>query len=587
MALKISQVISEDAWQQWRGQCSDDISDPRQRSPESLLQQAQESLADRMTKQERAQSRREKAKAKAEEQRKLALHNWQEKEKVISKTWLLRQQHTEAVREKSRERNRWKELTRQHYKEVELRRQEELFQAARAQEKKNHDQVAQVARFHRETAELMRTAEAIRQTVLESNKQKLEAKENEQNRKMIQKAEKAHAEACTRRKNALSAKSFGPPNLRAARELARLQSQRLERIRQIQREELQERLDGDAVTCSSSSSVVATGTIARAESSPTIRQIPSSVRPQSAGPYRQQQPYAWQSFKAAHVPVLPEGPRPTGRRPAPPAVATAGGDSSAARGEMAPPPQVVPLPVASLVAQQVKAKESHAEQLTGHFEKYGAHQETVEELHKHAGNFIGQAADSFCTLIDWADVPNSPNAELKERPFTNYADVISSKMVAKTEPYTSLSPRSFEFIDEKVKQEREEADAAAKAEEERLAVLRFERLAAAEADLKAEQDNQKAIEEEKRLAALKAEVEILAAREKEVEAETAMKAAAEALQERRDAEAAAKAEEEARVANAVANRAVEEQRQRVKQAASEAEAAAEELEAASLSLETR
>merc|ERR1719163_1192564 len=85
----------------------------------------------------------------------------------------------------------------------------------------------------------------MRHSVLEANRHKLQEEESENNRKKSEKAERAQAEAHERRKRALTAKSTGPPQLRAARELARRQAVRVERIRQAEREELRERLERD------------------------------------------------------------------------------------------------------------------------------------------------------------------------------------------------------------------------------------------------------------------------------------------------------------------------------------------------------
>eukprot|EP00927_Polykrikos_kofoidii_P054608 TRINITY_DN49009_c0_g1_i1.p1 TRINITY_DN49009_c0_g1~~TRINITY_DN49009_c0_g1_i1.p1 ORF type:complete len:891 (-),score=168.57 TRINITY_DN49009_c0_g1_i1:80-2674(-) len=56
-------------------------------------------------------------------------------------------------------------------------------------------------------------------------------------------SQKAQEEADMRRQNIMAAKTAGPPQLRAARELARMQAARMERIREVEREVLRHRLD--------------------------------------------------------------------------------------------------------------------------------------------------------------------------------------------------------------------------------------------------------------------------------------------------------------------------------------------------------
>jgi len=263
---------------------------------------------------EKGAARRQQAILVAEERKIWALRQWEEKEKALSETWALRQERQQAKRQQSREKSRRKDEARQQYKEMELRRQEELFEAAKAIEKKTEDQVARVAALNQEVADLMSSAAAVRAAVLDNNRQQIEQREHEYKQKKRERAEKAHAQAFEHRQRVLDQKRT-QPQLRATREIGQRQAARMERIREMEREEKRERLEVDLIP--EPPSLIWNYRLSK----PAYLEVeaprsvsPPRVRPQSAGAYRTEQPGLSSALPTSSPRVRPQsaGPfRPT------------------------------------------------------------------------------------------------------------------------------------------------------------------------------------------------------------------------------------------------------------------------------------
>lgn len=168
---------------------------------------------------------------------------WEQKEKALEGVVEVKAKLVETTRERAQRRNRQKQLQREAIKCSQLRKQELLLLEMERTQRELEERVARSKHAQREVADMIGFAAAIRKAVLETNRQRIIQEQQEKLDERCGKANKAQEQAKERRQRALRQRSAGPPELRAARELARRQAQRVARIHEVEREELRQRLE--------------------------------------------------------------------------------------------------------------------------------------------------------------------------------------------------------------------------------------------------------------------------------------------------------------------------------------------------------
>mmetsp|Transcript_49462 Transcript_49462/g.115661 ORF Transcript_49462/g.115661 Transcript_49462/m.115661 type:complete len:740 (-) Transcript_49462:40-2259(-) len=169
-----------------------------------------------------------------------AMMKWEKKEKAIEDFEEQRAQRIEDVRSKIRDKSRQKEQQVAAFLEAERQRKEERQLELERHQQQLHQQAAKTELRYQQVQELMGTAAATRKAVLEDNRLRLWQAEQERLVWKNEKLTKAIAEAEARRQETLRMRSAGPPPMRAARELARRQAARVEKIREAERDLIKE-----------------------------------------------------------------------------------------------------------------------------------------------------------------------------------------------------------------------------------------------------------------------------------------------------------------------------------------------------------
>eukprot|EP00421_Protoceratium_reticulatum_P022305 CAMPEP_0168386262 /NCGR_PEP_ID=MMETSP0228-20121227/15337_1 /TAXON_ID=133427 /ORGANISM="Protoceratium reticulatum, Strain CCCM 535 (=CCMP 1889)" /LENGTH=498 /DNA_ID=CAMNT_0008399457 /DNA_START=9 /DNA_END=1502 /DNA_ORIENTATION=- len=241
----------------------------------------------------------------AEEKLQDRAQRWNDKENTLLEARQLRLKRMEYVRERARQRNAQKELQRVALAQDRERRQAQLYQDQEKADQDLQQKVAKSRTIHQNVADMLCTASAARWGVLQANRHRILKERQERRRAETERAEKAQEDADVRRQHVLRARSAGPPVLRAVREVVRRQAARVERIREVERESLRQRIENRALAspkghamqpgASLGHAIIASGTpmLHMDGEPPGMRPVPPKAEPPTS-----RRPVAWCSWSS-------------------------------------------------------------------------------------------------------------------------------------------------------------------------------------------------------------------------------------------------------------------------------------------------
>jgi len=170
------------------------------------------------------------------------VQRWNNQEQALLEAREARMRRMRGLRERLRTKNKQKEArSAAHAQDREKQRQDKQ-QALQELDRQLQQRVAKSKLIHRSTADAISSVSSARYNALEAKRRILEEEEQERQRAKLESLDAAQEEACARRQDQLRVKSAGPPALRAVREVVRRQAARVQRIREVEREALEQQL---------------------------------------------------------------------------------------------------------------------------------------------------------------------------------------------------------------------------------------------------------------------------------------------------------------------------------------------------------
>ncbi|OLQ01982.1 hypothetical protein AK812_SmicGene15216 [Symbiodinium microadriaticum] len=213
------------------------------------------------------------------------LRRWETK---LSFALYIKEQHHKEVQERARSRNGRIEAVRASYAQRK-QEHEDRQQSHWQQRTKDHEErVARSKGAKQEISDLMVNASAVRQAVLQTNRRKIFQEQETLRSQRIEQESKRQLEAEQKRRKLLQEKGVGRAKLRETREISCKQATRLERIRNVERELLRQKIEFKSPSATPSVSPRARSRPSSARGSqPFVPHPPCSKAPAARRPFVQ------------------------------------------------------------------------------------------------------------------------------------------------------------------------------------------------------------------------------------------------------------------------------------------------------------